>query len=190
MNALEFFSSIIQSLAWPISIILIIIILRKPISELVKGINKVKYQDLEIDFGKKLDNIDVKISKNNKIKITKKYSKSEEVEEIETIALISPKSAIIMAWTLVEKEIQEAINRLAISPDYPPYNSSLKNIELLKDNNLIDNETINAIEEMRKLRNIAAHAVDYEKKITSTEAIKYYGIAQEVVIILQSLNRN
>lgn len=191
MSALEFFSSIVQALAWPISVILIVYTLKKPITDLFKGVSKFKYQDLEIDFEKKLEKIDQQISMKSKLKVEEEPTKLNNVyEEIETIANISPNAAIVMAWNLVEKEIQEAIMRLAISPDYPLHNSPLKNLRLLKENNLIDTETEKATNELRMLRNKAAHVTKDEEKITTVEALKYYNIAQKVVIILKSLSRN
>ena len=190
MNVLEFLSTIVQALAWPVSVILIVYILKKPFTELVKGVSKLKYQDLEIDFSEKLALIDKNISDKNKLHTEKEYIKpeeAEEAEEIETIANISPSSAILMAWRLVENEMKEAIIRLAISVDYSLDNLPYRNLKLLMDYNLIDRDTANAINDLRKLRNNAAHATE---NITTNTALRYYNIAKEVIVILRSLKRN
>lgn len=188
MSTLEFFSSLVQSLAWPISVILIIFILRKPISELTKGISKVKYQDLEIDFGKKLAKIEQQISSKDNIKSNNLILQPDSVEGLETIAYISPKSSIVMAWTLLEKELNEVIHRLIKSPESILDNSLSENINLLCGRNLIDSETIKAINDLRKLRNSAAHDNINEKKITTELALKYYNITQKIIAILRSLS--
>lgn len=48
MNFLELVSSIINSIAWPVAIIIIIGFLKKPISELIETIISIKYKDFEI----------------------------------------------------------------------------------------------------------------------------------------------
>ncbi len=189
MSTLEFFSSIVQALAWPISVILIVYILKKPITDLVKGVRKFKYQDLEIDFENELEKIDQQISTKSKLKVKEEPTKLNNVdEEIETIANISPNAAIVMAWNLVDKEIQEAIIRLDISPDYPLHNSPLNNLNLLKENNFIDTGMENAINGLRMLRNEAAHVSKNEEEITKVNALNYYDVVQEVVTILKSLS--
>lgn len=48
MNWMELLSSIINSIAWPVAIIIIIGFLKKPISQLINTIIKIKYKDFEI----------------------------------------------------------------------------------------------------------------------------------------------
>ncbi|MEC1078415.1 hypothetical protein P9A91_10350 [Bacillus safensis] len=48
MNWMELLSSIINSIAWPVAIIIIIWFLKKPISELINTIISIKYKDFEI----------------------------------------------------------------------------------------------------------------------------------------------
>ena len=78
MNWMEFISSIIKSVIWPVSITIIVIKLKNPVSNLIKTLAKIKYKDWEFEFmiDKKLDQISVQIDEAEQIKDT---SKSEEV---------------------------------------------------------------------------------------------------------------
>ena len=63
--------------------------------------------------------------------------------------------------------------RLAISPDYPVYNSSIKNIMSLREQGYLDRETCEILDGMRKLRNVAAHGAIERARILSNEAAEF-----------------
>ncbi|MFD1032920.1 DUF4145 domain-containing protein [Metaplanococcus flavidus] len=109
-------------------------------------------------------------------------------KEIMTVAQISPAASITMSWSMVEKEIMNTINRSAISSDYPPYNSSLKNIQLLKDIGKIDSDTLNSLNELRILRNKAAHGHLSNENLTFQDAMTYYSLSLKVITILEKIN--
>lgn len=81
------------------------------------------------------------------------------------------------------------VKRTAVSPDYPPYNSPLKNIKLLKDTGTIDLDTFNPLNELRELRNKAVHGYLLDENISYLEAIKYYDLTKKVTRILRNINR-
>ncbi|MED4612115.1 hypothetical protein P9248_10955 [Bacillus subtilis] len=64
MNWMEFVSSIVKSIIWPIAITIIIIMLKNPVSNLISTLAKIKYKDWEFEFviNKKLDSITEQIS--------------------------------------------------------------------------------------------------------------------------------
>lgn len=59
MNWMEFVSSLVKSIIWPIAIIIIVIKLKKPVSNLISTLAKIKYKDWEFEFmlDKRLDEI-------------------------------------------------------------------------------------------------------------------------------------
>lgn len=185
MDTLEFISTLVGDLAWPLVILILILTLKKPISQILLGITKFKYNNLEMDFGKKLTEIEKTLEE--KKTITDITENRDEWHAIREVAEISPNAAITMAWNMVEKEIKSTIMRLAISPDYPPYNSTLKNIIKLKENGLIDQETENSLNEMRILRNRSVHSNETHIKLTYSEAIRYFEIAKKVISVLKSI---
>lgn len=191
MNELEFTASIVETMVWPIIVLIIIFILKNPLSHLILGLSKFKYNDLEMNFGKELSKLEKTIGggkehiDNNSMVV----NRSDEENEILSIAEIHPSAAIIVTWAMVEKEIISTINRLSISPDYPPYNSALKNINLLKENRYIDTATYELITEFRVLRNKSAHLHNDGEKIKYLEAVKYYELAIKITKTLREIKR-
>ena len=201
MDNLEFISSLIDSLVWPSAIIITVIILRKSISEVMLGVSQIKYNNFQMDFGKELAKIestinqseDYDISDKNQLKNDKADINNISIinpdQQLKAIAEISPVAAVIMTWSLVENEIQSTILRLAISPDYPFYNSALKNVQLLEKNNYIDKFTEQTLTQMRILRNKVLHEDTSNEPVTYSEALEYCKISMKIVQILKTVER-
>jgi uncharacterized protein YutE (UPF0331/DUF86 family) len=190
LNTFEFISSIIKSLAWPVVVLTIAILLRQPIVKILSNLSKVTYNNLEVNFGEKLDELNSSLESKNIPENNMQNANSNE-DEIITLAQISPAASITMAWSMIEQEILRTIKRLRISPDHPLDNSPFKNINLLKTEGLIDLETENTLNELRNLRNKAVHGHPSNENISQIEAIKYYKLSKKVISILKTIrNRN
>lgn len=185
MSTFEFVSSIINSLAWPIVILTIIILLRKAIVNLLSNLSRVTYNNLEMEFAQTLEKLETSLE----TKVPPSNLQSPRDNEIASVAQISPAASIILAWSMVEQELMSTIKRLAISPDYPPYNSPLKNIGLLKDAGLIDSETEKTLGELRDIRNKAVHGHISDAHISYFDAMKYYDLSKRVTELLRNLRR-
>lgn len=191
MTKLEFTSSVIESLAWPLVILTMAIILRKPIIKIFSNLNKLTYNNLEMDFSQKLETIETQMEA-KEITVDDIQTSNVDIikkKDILTVAKISPAAAITMAWSMVEQEIISTIRRLSISPDYPPNNSPLKNINLLVNAELIDNETRNILDELRKIRNKAVHGHVNNEYISYLEAEKYYELAIKAIKFLETIKK-
>lgn len=201
MDNLEFISSLINSLVWPSVIIITVFIFRKTISQVMLGVSKIKYSNFQMDFGKELAKIESTINQSEDYGISdKKQLKNDKVEinnisnknpdqQLKAVAEISPVAAVIMTWSLVENEIQSTILRLSISPDYPFYNSVLKNVQLLKENNYIDKFTEQTLSQMRILRNKVLHENTSNEPVTYSEALEYCKISLKIIQILKTIER-
>jgi len=185
-----FIQSLIASIAWPVTTIIIILTFKTAIFELISRLSKLKYGEAEASFEKQLDNIKqtAEIANVNYERIGIPdifFNHSNYLDEIVQVANISPRA---LAWSKVEAEIINLINRLAISPNYAPYNSTLKNIQLFRENNYIDENTYNLIESMRKLRNNVTHNYN-NLNISISEALDYAKLAEGLSAKLKTIKR-
>lgn len=190
-DILDFIQSIIASLAWPITMLIAIVILKNQLINVLNRLSKLKYKETELDFVTELNN-----AKQVAKSIEKGFDSSKRlnfsinktlIEEIEQVASISPQASIPLSWSMVESEITNLINRSSISLDYPPHNSILKNLELLKENNLIEDETFGLINSLRRLRNETIHS--HGKILLSTnDAIEYAILSETLSKKLKELN--
>jgi uncharacterized protein YutE (UPF0331/DUF86 family) len=196
MNWLEFLASIIKSLAWPTTLVILVVLFRAPVRRALLRLTRLKYKDLELDFGRELRQlekeakaIDITPQTPKSIAPTKRDSSQFLMESAALVQQGFPEPAVAVAWQAVEDELMQATMRLAISPDYPAHNSPLKNAELLKEQNAIDQRTIEVLNRMRNLRNMAVHGGRGAAHVTTDEAFEFLALARGVVEKLQELRR-
>lgn len=188
-DILDFISSIMGSLAWPVSAIIIVILLKRSITELLSRLGKLKYGDLEAEFTKGMKEIKENIEESKKNQGTLitgtadvfvDYNKpiSEEVEEI---ARVAPEAAIPFAWSRIEYTMNEKAKELESpilqSSNFPPQKIAAYFLQQDK----ISSSTFTIINTMRSLRNSVVHYNKYDNAITINDAIEY-GKNAEIVI--------
>jgi hypothetical protein len=193
---LEFLASLIKSLAWPITLVILVFLFRVPIRRALLSLTRLKYKDLELDFGQELKQlkkeakaIDITPQPPKTIAPTKRDS-SQLLQEAAQLAQHFAEPAVAVAWQAVEDELMQAVMRLAVSPDYPVHNSALKNAELLRAQNAIDQRTLELLNRMRNLRNMAIHGTHVGASITIDDALEFIALARGVLEKLQELRRN
>ena len=112
MDILTFFSNIINSLAWPIALLVAVLLLRKPLLELFPFIQKLKYKEIEIEFGQRVREVGQELAEElAPIGPEQELTRTEE-DALARLAEISPRSAIIEAWRGVELEALNTAKRL------------------------------------------------------------------------------
>jgi hypothetical protein len=106
---------------------------------------------------------------------------------IKLLTVTAPIGAVVVAWSQLEQEIVSAAHRLLDAPfaalklTIPGY------IEQLLHNGYIDEQTATILNDMRRLRNKAAHRSTNEEEIISSEALEYTQLAQRMIQLLSSL---
>lgn len=194
MNRLEFIANLINTLAWPVVVLIIVILLKKPFSKLLLGLSRLKYNELEMDFEKELSKLEKTIDLQNENgdhnPMDNLLIDEKKENEVLSIAKIHPSAAITLAWIMLEKEIVNTINRLSISADYPLYNSVLKNVNLLKEQKYIDTITYELINEFRQIRNRVSHYHNDGDNLTYLDAVKYFELTNRLIKTLTLINWN
>ena len=66
MDALTFLSNLISSLAWPLFVLVALLVFKEPIGIVIQSLKKIKYKDLELELSNEIatgdPNIDILIS--------------------------------------------------------------------------------------------------------------------------------
>jgi hypothetical protein len=170
MDIYTFISNIIGSVSWPLTLILILILLRKEIKSLVPSLQRLKFKDLEMDFDKRVkemesraDEINLKASDNV---LVPKLSASETISEL---IRISPRLAIIESFTWVESAMRDAAIRHGIAKDQ--FYGVRNGLRDLVQKGIIPEKFIPIFNELRMLRDELSHTL--EKEI-SPEAARIY----------------
>lgn len=195
MDWRQFIADLVKALAWPVTTVVLAALFRDQIGRALLSLTRLKYKDLELDFGRELKQlekeakaIDIQPRLQKSVAPGKRDS-SELLREAEQLARAFPEAAVAVAWQDVEDELMQAVMRLAISPDSPAYLSSVKIAQLLREQGAIDTPTFNLLNRMRNLRNMAVHG-GRRASVATDEALEFISLARGIVERLKSLHRN
>ena len=104
MNILSFVSNLVASLAWPVTAIVALLLVRRILVSMVPLIRRLKYSDLEVSFGREVaairDAADAAA-----IEPSETTKKSQAWEDLIRLAAVRPRSAVREAWRQVESAL-------------------------------------------------------------------------------------
>jgi len=186
MDFLTFLATIIGSLAWPASLLVALFMLRGPIAELLPSLRRLRYKELEVDFGKELEKIEAVMDTVEEktqpkgelpVGVQPEPLPKTRTELLEKLADLSPNAAILESWRNVERTLdfyfssrgierprsgQTILGHLDYDPNFPP-------------------QLVSAYQELRLLRNRAAHD---RENLTAKHAKEFSALADRLTFAL------
>jgi len=180
MNWLEFIASTVESIAWPVVILVLIVLLRKPFAELVPFLERLKYKDFEIEFAERVQEIRSQLPAEPPTPATKSQPGPEPSTAAQR-AKVSPRAAVAEAWREVESAAMSAARRLG-----GPRSKTLsyEAIRYLEQSDRLDRGTVSLLRDLRGLRNQVAHAPEFA--LSARSALEYEDAAARVAAHLES----
>jgi hypothetical protein len=110
-NCLKFIAQIVSAVAWPVTTIICILLLKRYLLALVPLLRTVKYSDVEIKFGQEVSEL-VKITNISSLPKEPPVNEINPWEDLITLANVQPRTAIRSAWQRVEETaLQVAKNK-------------------------------------------------------------------------------
>ncbi len=194
MDWLQFLASVVGSLAWPATVVTLIVLLRAPVTRVLLTLTHLKYKEIELDFGRELTQLE---DKAKAIDVKPRQPKAHPpatkdavpfLDEAERLAQDFPEAAVAVGWQAVEGELMFAVTWLAALPGPPFHNSAMKNSEILLAQEIINESTFDLLKRMRHLRNVAVHRDHGVGIVTTDQAIEFIALAREVVEKLGALH--
>ncbi|MBR0603697.1 hypothetical protein HF695_15355 [Bacillus safensis] len=213
MDWLEFWSSIIKSLSWPIIVLIAVYCLRKPVTQLIEKIAEwklasLKYKDFEAVFSQGLQKVESELEESeisnsdaedfptNKESPSKNSSDdlgtsitvgdNNSNPKINKIAKEAPYLAVVMSWLLVEDELNSVLNKLEV--DHLMRQPPIAKMGYLVENNYLERSYFDAFRDLARLRNVAVHNYQEAKNISYIESKKYNDLTKKIIKGLQSIN--
>lgn len=167
MNWVDSVARLLDAVAWPAAVLLVVWWLREPLGELIRGLRRLQYREFGAEFGRKIQELE---------------SKADEaelpggVEEAgpERLAAISPRAAVTEAW----RQVEVALRQLAQERGFRERQSPRSIARTLADEGVISPSTMGLLDELRTLRNEAVHAEDVD--LSPTDALEYSDLAERV----------
>ena len=188
MDTFEFIAELVGHLAWPTVTIALVLLLRKPVSELIPLLRKLKYRELELDFSKEIAAIEAEASASDRETLPQQTGNVSIVDstriwqEIESkrenmlrMVSYSPRVAVMESWLDVEAAAVEAASSFWGEDCIGSLKSYPELGEYLFQCKVIDNKQLEIYRRLRQLRNKAAHA--QELSLSDDDARSYVNLA-------------
>lgn len=155
MDALTFISEIVKAMVWPVSFWAAIYVLRKPLSELVPLLIKVRYKDIELEFASELRTLSEDYELPVEVELDRQAI--ETTRRINDFLSYSPIGAISEAWLEVEHAAVAAL--LARHANSPEYSKNARRLgRWLLEEKIISREEADFYSKLKNLRNLSVHA--------------------------------
>jgi hypothetical protein len=182
---LGFISQIVSSLAWPITLLTCVLLLKRHLLALIPLVRTVKYSDVEIRFGKEVaelkratDIAELPSQKNN--------PKQNQWESLSRLADVRPRTAIRSAWVQVEGSMRELAKDKNIE-----LTDAAEGMPMVIGAILLNQAAITSqqYELMQKLRMLLHEAERAEPDtITTDSAAEYVGLALRLAASIDEKN--
>lgn len=193
MDTLTFISNMVSSLIWPVVVVFIVVILRRPLRELIADLGRrlrsIKFPGGEAEFSDELAEIKEAADEANLPPAPITPLAGPLLLEVEgderqwvRLAELSPRAAVTEAWRQVEIAMREVARRFEI-PERES-RSPLTLIRALGKRQILTPDILAIVGDLRGVRNTAAHGLGVE--ITQTDAAEYVALAKRVITKLRT----
>ena len=160
MSWLSFIAEIIKAVAWPLTVLGIFLVLRRPLTNLIPVLGRLKFKDFELDFGRRLAEVRADAETLPAARVGKPLPAGDD--SLFHLAATAPRAAILEAWIRLEAAALAAARRKGSTEPVSRVRSPTRLIEALEEFGVIDARQAAVFHELRSLRNSAAHALGFE----------------------------
>ena len=160
MDWLTFISKLVEALAWPAIVVWLLWYLKEHLPTLASSIRKLKVSGVEMEFERKAEQLAAETQLALPEAKTTDSSDFEEpeVKRLRTVAQVSPRGAIMEAWTRIETLATEVIVKAGF--DVPRRGGTHELMDRLLQLDVLTAPQVIAFQDLRRLRNMAVHAND------------------------------
>jgi hypothetical protein len=183
LNTLQFIASLVSSLAWPMAVIVIVIIFRSQIRQLAsRPLRRLRAGPVEMEFDRLLSEVELAVEALASATSGGPTGPgSPVIEELEGMVPTSPVAAVLEAHAAVERELRDLLAEADPAAD----TSRMPTSRLLREaleRGIITPEAAKAVEGITVMRNLAAHGRASE--ISPERAREYLALVDAVLFTL------
>lgn len=176
MTVLEFVAAMVGHLVWPATAITTLLILRRPITNLLPHIRRAKWGDRELEFGEQVDAVRAEVQRLPK-RLESAQAALPRPSGADLPSGTPPRLIVMHHYGLAEEEVL-ALAEAAGLQEAASGSTTRGVFDLLFREGVIDRATYAALMDLRRLRNVAAHKSD--QQITESDASEYAEVAMSL----------
>lgn len=152
----ELITGLAHALAWPVTVLVVVLSLRSKIGELLLRLRSFEHGDTRLDFQNELRTIS---NTTDVPAIAEQSSRDEDwAAALRALAETAPRQAVLNAWNQLMDAVVNVAHENSLSLSEQELKTPKYLAERLRKQRIIDAQTCDAIVSMRLLRNKVAHA--------------------------------
>jgi hypothetical protein len=183
MDSLTFISEMVKALVWPVVAIIALLLLRKPLKQLIPLLDKFKYKDLELDFNQEVRAITADVNKQLPGPRGKSAWASRLPDHWVQMADLAPRAVVLEAWLKMEASAVAAIERRKVKLTSKEKRAPLALQAALGEAGILDEGQTRLFSRLRNLRNACVHAAGMQ--IEPHAALEYASSALRLAEFLE-----
>ncbi len=184
MDTSTLISNLVGSLAWPAGLVAVVAMLRPALLDLLGQLRSVRFRGIEAVFGEELARARDIAERADLVGVPLDEGLSDEQSDnLLRLAEISPRSAVIEAWGILETQARTVVEMRRPRRSAAPLAAAALG-DALTELGILDAESSQAYYILRSLRNQAVHEPHLE--ITTDEAVEYANLARGLAHSLEA----
>ncbi len=168
--------ALVRALAWPVTVVLLVLLFRAEITKLMSRLSELKYRDVAARFSAELDVAEENAASADLLTVKRPKPKPENEktygglsELVDRLASESPRAAALEAWRHLELATETAAGKLGMKTR--PHAAATQVLRALVEQGMFNGAVLVMYERLRRMRNEAAHMKDFT--LNATEARRY-----------------
>jgi len=181
VNALGFIAALVQSLAWPLVVLVVAIVFRGELKTLMfERMKRFKAGPLEVEWERQLLRVEAQVEP---APPELAAAGGSLVAELGGVAHSQPGWAVIQAYERVVQRLRPYLVGNGAEPERP-LSGIVAKLRTAEKAGTITPEVARAVEGMTILRNLAAHRPSEKENVTPDRAREYLAMADGVIFAL------
>jgi hypothetical protein len=175
MSLLGFIAALVSALAWPLAVVVIVLILRKHVPEFLRSIRKVKFSSFELEMERTRADVESAVA------LTSDSPESRPTVQVELESpTADPTTTILRAYRLLEEELARQLGEAGVKDADKKTANQL--VALGRQKSMFNDSTAEAVRGVSVLRNLAAHG--HGERTTAREAAEYVDLINAILFTL------
>jgi hypothetical protein len=188
MDTRQFIASLVSSAAWPVAVFGIALLFRRQLAQLLTGpLRRLKAGPLELEFERIISTVQAQIEPSPAGASSSSDSASRSGDaDLTALAHASPMAAVMSGYGKLERQLHDLLQ----AAGDPKTSEGLAAIQLARraaEKGLITPETLNALQGLTVLRNLAAHGRGDD--VSVERALEYLSLVEALAYTLDQSKR-
>src|SRR5687768_11195311 len=114
MDILSFIAAIVAALAWPVAVVVLVLVVRGPLLALIPKLEELQYKDFVLRFREELSEAGARLPVGKEELKALPPPAVAEQERLESLASVSPRAAVLEAWVVLEGALLKRLVELGV----------------------------------------------------------------------------